>query len=41
MPQFKQWLYDLYDLQLENRLPDRAAALMAARQMLGAKAAGG
>ena len=40
-PQFKQWLYDLYDLQLENRLPDRAAALKAARQMLGAKAAGG
>ncbi|NNM86092.1 MAG: CCA tRNA nucleotidyltransferase [Phycisphaerales bacterium] len=40
-PQFKQWLYALYDMQLENRLPDRTAALMAARKMLGGEAAGG
>ena len=33
-PDFKRWLHDLYDLQLENAFADRAEALSAARRLV-------
>ena len=33
-PQFRHWLDELYDRQLENNFPDQASALAAAKQMI-------
>lgn len=39
-PEFKRWLDELYDLQLENHFPGRAEALAAAKGLIGQGSSG-